>query len=189
VLSFWGVKEPHLSNGIHPGWQAFHATQSQYDRQEISENHDCHEMVRATHASSMNQRINFLKTCYYFGAAADLLAAIPMLFPEVARAMFGLERTAFTDDYLYVSRIGASLMLGWTFLLLWGSFKPVERRAVLLLTVFPVLIGLLIASILFAASGFVAVQYVTPLWIFYAIIIPLYVVAYFVANRNLLPGT
>ena len=58
----------------------------------------------------MNRRINFLKTCYYLGVAADLLATIPMLFPEVARVMFGLERTTFTDDYLYVSRVGASLM-------------------------------------------------------------------------------
>jgi len=51
-------------------------------------------------------------------------------------------------------------------------------------TVFPVLVGLLVASVLFALSGFVAVQYVIPLWIFYAIFIPLYVVAYFVARHE-----
>jgi len=131
----------------------------------------------------MDRRIIFLKACFYLGVAADLVATIPLIFPDVAAAMFGLKGIPFTNDYLYVSRIGASLMLGWTFLLLWGSFQPIERRTILLLTLCPVLIGLFMASVLFAASGFVEVQYVIPLWIFYAIVIPLYVVAYSVANR------
>ena len=67
---------------------------------------------------------------------------MPLLFPEAARVMFGLSAAPEGSDYFYVSRIAASLMLGWTGLLVWGSCKPVERRAVLLLTVAPVLAGL-----------------------------------------------
>jgi hypothetical protein len=137
----------------------------------------------------MNRRIRFLEVCYYLGVLADLLATVPLVFPQVARTMFGLQQTVFADDYLYVSRIAASLMLGWTFLLLWGSFKPVERRAILLLTVCPVLLGLVIALVHFGLSGTVEAQYLIPLWIFYALIIPLYIVAYSIAGKSLSKGS
>jgi hypothetical protein len=137
----------------------------------------------------MNRRIRFLKVCYYLGVLADLLATVPLVFPQVAKTMFGLQQTVFVDDYLYLSRIAASLMLGWTFLLLWGSFKPVERKAILLLTVCPVLLGLVIASVHFGLSGTAEIRYLIPLWTFYAFIIPLYIVAYSVASKYFSRGS
>jgi hypothetical protein len=122
--------------------------------------------------------MRFIKICYYIGAVADLAASLPLIFPDIAKIMFGLNGLNIGNDYLYASRIGASLMLGWTFLLLWGSFKPIERKGILLLTVFPVLFGLLISSILTVTSGFIELKYMAPLWIFYALIIPLYCFAY-----------
>ena len=74
-------------------------------------------------------------------------------------------------------------MLGWTFLLLWGSCKPIERKGVLLLTVFPVLGGLLLSSILAVISGFIELKFMLPLWIFYALIIPVYILAYILAYK------
>jgi hypothetical protein len=117
----------------------------------------------------------------WIGVVADLLASIPLLFPEIAKLMFGLQTVVSGNDYLYVSRIGASLMLGWTFLLAWGSHKPVERKGIILLTVVPVLAGLLGSSVLAVQSGFIRLVYMLPLWIFYALIIPLYVIAYAIA--------
>ncbi len=124
-------------------------------------------------------RILFIKICFYVGVIVDLLATIPLLSPGVAKSMFGLNNFEPGHDYLYASRIGASLMFGWTLLLLWGSFKPIERKGVLLLTVFPVLAGLLISSVLAVFSGFVEIKFILPLWIFYALIIPAYLIAYF----------
>lgn len=129
----------------------------------------------------MDRRILFIRVCFWLGVIADLLASMPLLFPEIARLMFGLPAVVSDDAYLYASRIGASLMLGWTGLLAWGSHKPLERKDVLLLTVVPVLLGLLVASVLAAQSGFIQVVYLLPLWIFYALIIPMYLVAYFMA--------
>ncbi len=127
---------------------------------------------------------SFIKTCYFFGVAADLIAALPLIFPEIAKLMFGLNSLNADNGYLYVSRIGASLMVGWTLLLVWGSFKPIERKGILLLTVFPVLIGLLISSVLVVNSGFIETKFMLPLWIFYAIIIPLYIYAYILAGKT-----
>lgn len=132
-------------------------------------------------SSSVSKKVNFLRACFWMGVIADLLATMPLLFPEVAKVIFGLSVMASTHEYLYVSRIGASLMLGWTLLLAWGSYKPIERKEILLLTVVPVLIGLLVASVLAVQSGFIQIIYMLPLWIFYALIIPLYIIAYFIA--------
>jgi hypothetical protein len=131
----------------------------------------------------MRNQILFIKTCYYIGAAIDFAATIPLLFPNIARIMFGLNSFTASNDYIYASRIGASLMLGWTSLLLWGSFKPIERKGVLLLTIFPVLAGLIISSILVVLSGFIELKYILPLWIFYALIIPMFVLAYIFASK------
>ncbi len=128
-------------------------------------------------------QILFIKICFYIGVIVDLLATIPLAFPEVAEVMFGLNNFDAGNDYLYASRIGASLMFGWTLLLLWGSFKPIERRGILLLTVFPVLSGLSIASVLVVFSGFIEIKFIIPLWIFYALIIPAYLIAYIYAGK------
>ena len=49
--------------------------------------------------------------------------------------------------------IGGSLMTGWTFLLLWAVRKPIERRAVSLLTAFPVVFGIFIVTLLGFLGG------------------------------------
>jgi hypothetical protein len=131
----------------------------------------------------MNKKLLYIKVCYYSGVTVDLVATIPLIFPPVATLMFGLTDYNPGNDFLYASRIGASLMLGWTLLLLWASFKPIERRGVLLLTVFPVLFGLFVSSILAVVSGFIKVEFMLPLWIFYILIIPAYIIAYIIGGR------
>ncbi len=135
-----------------------------------------------THAVlGSDQGLRFLRVCFWVGIVADLLATVPLLFPEVARLMFGLAAAPGDDAYLYVSRIAASLMLGWTFLLAWGSRRPLERKGVILLTVMPVLVGLLWASVQAVQSGFIQVGYMLPLWILYALFIPACVMGYVMA--------
>ena len=131
----------------------------------------------------MDDKKNFIKICFYIGALADLLATIILLFPNIAMSVFGVVDFEISNIFLYNSRIGASLMAGWTALLLWGSHKPVERKGVLLLTLFPALFGLVISQILIVVSGAILLQYMLPLWIFYAVVIPLYISAYIIAGK------
>ncbi len=130
----------------------------------------------------MKRRLTFIKACYYAGALADLIATLPLASPRAASLMFGVDASAATDAYSWASRIGASLMLGWTFLLAWGAQRPVERRGVLLITVFPVVAGIATGGILAATSGFVAPGRMIPSWIFQALIIPAYLVAWAMAR-------
>ena len=87
-------------------------------------------------------------------------------------------------EYRYAMGLGASLMLGWTFLLIWADRRPVERRGVLLLTVFPVLFGLIISGIYAVMTGLISAGRMVPTWIFQGLITGLYLFSY-VYTRDL----
>ena len=81
----------------------------------------------------MKTQIIWLRISYWTGAVADGFATYLMLFPNIAGGV----------EYRYALGMAASLMLGWTFLLIWADRKPVERKGVHLLTAFPVVSGLI----------------------------------------------
>ncbi|MFX1399572.1 MAG: hypothetical protein ACFFAS_21305, partial [Promethearchaeota archaeon] len=58
--------------------------------------------------------------------------------------------TSTATEYRFATGWGCSLMLGWTALLLWGFFKPIERRSIFLLTIFPVVSGLILTELIVA---------------------------------------
>lgn len=92
-------------------------------------------------------KIILLKLSLWAGAVFDGLVLFPMLSPEIGGKIFGIPNFNRGMDYRYAMLIGASLMAGWTSLLIWAAMKPIERKAVFILTVFPVLIGLIISGI------------------------------------------
>ncbi len=127
----------------------------------------------------MKRKILFIRICYWIGAILDAATLIPMLSPEIGGRMYGI--TGFNPgiEYRYAMGLGASLMLGWTFLLLWADRKPVERRGVLLLTVFPVLTGLALSGIYAVNSGMVDFSDIIPLWILQSVLAILFITTYF----------
>jgi len=100
----------------------------------------------------MTSEVRWLKASFLAGAVADGLVTIQMLMPS------RMGETEFRTPM----GLAASLMLGWTFLLLWGYRKPVERKALLLLTIFPVITGLLLTAVYQALAGAVPVAQVFP---------------------------
>lgn len=127
----------------------------------------------------MRKKILLLRVCYWIGAVADALAAIIMVFPKLGGLMYGMPDFSPGDGYRYAMGLGASLMIGWTFLLIWADRRPVERRGVLLLTVFPVLFGLIISGIYAVATGLIPADRMVPTWIFQGLITGLYLFSYF----------
>ena len=96
----------------------------------------------------MDKRILLLRISYWVGAISDGLATLRMLFPNIASG----------SEFRYASGLGAALMLGWTFLLIWADRKPMERKGVLLLTAFPVCTGLLLAEIYAVIGGVITLN-------------------------------
>ncbi|MBI5185616.1 MAG: hypothetical protein HZA01_07810 [Nitrospinae bacterium] len=121
-------------------------------------------------------KIKLFRISYWMGAVFDALVIIPMLSPEVAGAVFGIPN--FNPGNDYAMRIAASLMAGWTFLLLWADREPLERKGVLLLTVFPVLSGLILAGIFAVQSGLITPGNMLPAWIMQALLLVLFSFSY-----------
>ena len=89
--------------------------------------------------------VRWLRRSYRIGAVVDAVAMLEMLFPERLDTL-GRFRTGLRPDrpeFRYSMRSAAALMAGWTGLLLWAERDPLARKDVLLLTMAPVIIGLL----------------------------------------------
>ena len=97
-------------------------------------------------------RMFFIKIAYWLGIGADALWAVGLLFPQVFGILTG--RPDFNPDLQIrlIMGIGGSLMIGWTFLLLWAVRQPIKRRFVILITAF-VAFGLFIVAFIGFLEG------------------------------------
>lgn len=111
----------------------------------------------------MTESQGILRLAYLAGAVVDAAMVVPLLVPGVAAAMLGLHGFAPAPDYRYAAALCAALMAGWTALLVWASRAPVDRRGVLLLTVCPVLLGLVAAGGYAITSALVRIGYMVPI--------------------------
>ena len=123
-----------------------------------------------------------LRIAFWIGAITDALAAVIMIFPKLGAYFFKHENVDITLEYRYALGMGAALMLGWTAILIWGSIKPVERRGILVLTVFPVIIGIVLAQIYAVYSGYIEAARIFPLWIHLTLISSFFLFSYFKSN-------
>ena len=120
----------------------------------------------------MESAIRWLRISYITGAVADGLAGIAMLMPS---------RMGETE-FRYAMGLGAALMFGWTVLLLWAYMRPMERKGVLLITIFPVITGLLLTGIWSAATGFFTVEKIIPTSVLLVVLIILFGFSYLKAR-------
>ena len=113
----------------------------------------------------MTRDVRRLRVCCWAGAAIDGLMVLPMAVPSLGARLFGLQNFHPTVAYQYAMLLAAALMLGWSALLVWAGRAPLERRAVVLLTVFPVIAGLAGAGVFAVREGFIAPGRMAPVWV------------------------
>jgi hypothetical protein len=123
---------------------------------------------------SKNRAIRWLRVSYWVGAIVDALVFLEMLFPGALKALTGEIDRDISMEFRLAQAFGAPLMIGWAILLLWADRKPLERRGVLVITVIPVVSGLLIRGVVGAATGVFAGPTAVA-----AIAVPLLVIALF----------
>lgn len=99
------------------------------------------------------KKIFFIKASYLLGIAADALWAIALFVPAVFGILLGNPEFSPNVQVRLIMGIGGSLMTGWTFLLIWAVRKPIERRAISLLTAFPVVFGMFIVTLIGFLEG------------------------------------
>jgi hypothetical protein len=122
-----------------------------------------------------DRRAQLLRTAFLAGAVSDALALVPMLWPPMARLLWGFD----ADDgaYRFAMGYGASLMAAWTLLLLWAWRRPIERAFVAALTVF-VIYGLVATEVVAVASGAMPAWRMAPTWALQAGLLGLFATAY-----------
>jgi hypothetical protein len=121
------------------------------------------------------REVQILRWAFLAGAITDALALVPMLFPEMAALLWGF--TDFSGGYRFAMGYAASLMLGWTVLLVWAYQRPLERRFVAALTVI-VIYGLVVAEVVAVVSGALPAWRMVPTWFLQAGLLTLFASAY-----------
>ena len=91
-------------------------------------------------------KIKSLRIICWIGVAADALWSVALVYPSLYGILTSQPQLQTDLPLRLTMGIGASLMMGWTLLLSWTAKNPVERKAVFLLTAFPVLFGLIIVT-------------------------------------------
>ena len=112
----------------------------------------------------MDDAVRRLRISYRVGALVDAAAGVQLLSPRLFAVGMGLDDFRPGPGWRFAAGMGATLMFGWTALLLWADRAPVERRDVLLLTVFPVIVGLAVNEAIGVSTGFLAVGFTAPIW-------------------------
>ena len=120
----------------------------------------------------MSRKILWLRVSYWAGAIADALIGILALIPS---------RMGETE-FRYPMGIAASVMFGWACLLVWADRSPAERRGILLITVFPTIIGLLLAGVYAVISDLFPVSKMVPSSILATGLVVLMLFSYFNAG-------
>ncbi len=124
----------------------------------------------------------WLRVSFWIGAVIDLIAAISLLFPKLTNFFLGFKPIP-DPAYRFAIGMTAALMLGWTTLLLWADQDPLARKGVLLITVFPVVLGIVGTEIHAAASGFIPLGKMVPTWALQILLISLLSASYLNAVR------
>ena len=87
----------------------------------------------------MKRQKLWLRIAFGYGAIADAITAVQMLFPGSLRLHMPVDIEV-NEGFVFGMRFGAPVMIGWTALLLWAALKPLERKDIALLTVVPVMV-------------------------------------------------
>jgi hypothetical protein len=123
----------------------------------------------------VERRARLLRVAFLAGAVTDALALIPMLSPPLARFFWGFGDL--DGPYRFAMGYGASLMAGWTGLLLWAYQRPLDRAFVAALTVL-VIYGLVATEVAAVVSGAIPASRMVPTWVLQAILLGLFATAY-----------
>ena len=131
-------------------------------------------------------KIMLLRFSYWLGAILDGLFALDMSYVTLIGSNSILTNIFTRNEFLvgglsyrYALGIAAAMMWGWTFLLIWADRKPVERKFILPLTVFPVVIGLLGNNVFAVLNGLVDFELMLLKLITQCCLIVLFTFSYF----------
>jgi hypothetical protein len=100
-----------------------------------------------------NGKLILIKTGYYLGIVADALWSVALLYPPVFGLLTGDPEFDPNIQVRLIMGMGGALMAGWTILLIWALLEPIQRRFVILITAYPVVLGMFVISLIGYITG------------------------------------
>jgi hypothetical protein len=150
--------------------------------------HILHTVDAIQQGDTGKNSVRWLRVSYALGALVDGIACVQLLVPALFGALYRLPDFHPGLAYTYMAGTAASLMFGWTVLLMWGSHKPLERKGILLITVVPVILGLVVTEGWAVAMRFLLVGPLIPIWLLQGALILLFMYSYLHATRTTPPA-
>jgi hypothetical protein len=132
----------------------------------------------------VKNKILWLRICYWIGAIVDGFVAIAWLFPDFWASFSNFSQHLPGIELSFAMWQGAALMFGWTALLIWADRKPVERKGILLITIFPVIFGLMLANILSVTLGLRTFEATAPILILQSILAAIFITGYVIQEKK-----
>lgn len=123
----------------------------------------------------MPNQERLLRAAFLTGAITDALALLPLLIPVVAKLLWDFDDRS--GEYRFAMSYAASLMLGWTGLLIWAFQRPLERRVVAAIT-FVVVCGFVLTEIVGILSAYLALWRFLPTLCLQAVLLCLFAVGF-----------
>lgn len=131
----------------------------------------------------MKNKILLLRISFWTGAVIDGFVGISMLFPGFWNSFNRLTILDSTFALNYALWFGAPLMLGWTALLLWADRKPLERKEILIITVFPVIFGLMADNLFALTSQLISFENIIPKLAIQSLLVVVFLFSYLNAKN------
>lgn len=119
----------------------------------------------------MDKKLIFIRFTYWYGAILYFLVFLDMMISVLFEFSISTSYVSTDIAYKYQTGTGAALMLGWVILLIWADRKPIARKDILIITILPVILGIMIINILY-----------TFLWIFSVLTLIIFIIAYIFAR-------
>jgi hypothetical protein len=130
----------------------------------------------------MDKRILFVRISFITGAILDAIFVLPLTFPKLAGILLGVDNFIPDAITIYMMHAGAALMAGWTGILFWAAIKPIERRGIIPITLFPLLSGLIAAGVYCYISKGIRLDKILPLWTVSVVLIIAQSISYYITK-------
>jgi hypothetical protein len=126
-------------------------------------------------------KISIIRFTLLWGIIADLAEAIMMTIPSVFISASGLNLQN-NFNFQFGLLAGMPVMFGWSFILFWAYFKPVERRGVFLCLI-PVLFIYIFVELFGIYKGIAIPVRLFPIFVMQLILIFLCIKSYLSAEK------
>lgn len=135
--------------------------------------------------SQKEKTLFWVKMGFWAGIVADFIFGLKLMFlPKMVEFVWGFSQSMSPLEVIWSRYLGA-IIFAWTFTLLWGLQKPVERRIILPITAIFVLIPFIIIEYQVLITGLLPLGNMLFLIVLQLFLIAVFMKGYFSVSEKI----